>query len=158
MNVEALCAAVWEAEDWLGQFTRQSYPAAFQRYGERFGPLYAQAVRDTDGDEQALKALADAILDALAADWDRRRFWNRKAVRVSEKQVIVNFLSPMLLDQPDVQCGRLAGALRQGWADRWPKDEYHITTYEVIQSGFRFAIMGIDLERKHLDPKKDRRS
>ena len=83
---------------------------------------------------------------------------SRKAVRVSEKQVIVNFLSPMLLDQPDVQCGRLAGALRQGWADRWPKDEYHLTTYEVIQSGFRFAIMGIDLERKHLDPRKDRRS
>ena len=143
MNVEALCAAVWEAEQWISRFTRRDYPDAFREYMERFGPLYAQAVRDTDGDEEKLRALSVALVDALEAGWKRQRFWNRKAAKINEKQV------PM--------CGRLAGMLRQEWADRWPADTYHITTYEVIRSGFRFAIMGIDLERKHLNPEKDKR-
>ncbi len=157
MNVEALCAAVREADQWIPRFTRRDYPDAFRAYMEQYGPLYAQAVRDADGDEEKLRALSCALVDALAAGWKRQRFWNRGAVRVSEKQMMVNYLSPMLLEMPDPMCGRLAGMLRQEWEDRWPSDAYHITTYEVIRSGFRFAIMGIDLERKHLDPEKDKR-
>lgn len=156
MNVEELCRAVWEADKWMSRFTRREYRDAFLAYKEQFGPLYAQAVRDADGEEAALRALAVSLVDALEAGWKRQRFWNRKAVRVSEKQILVNYLSPMLLDLLDPMCGRLAGMMRQEWEDRWPEDAYHITTFEVIQSGFRFAIMGIDLERKHLDPKKDR--
>lgn len=157
MNVEALCAAVWEAEQWISRFTRRDYPDAFREYMERFGSLYAQAVRDTDGDEEKLRALSIALVDALEAGWKRQRFWNRKAAKINEKQVLVDYLSPMLLELPDPMCGRLAGMLRQEWADRWSADTYHITTYEVIRSGFRFAIMGIDLERKHLDSEKDKR-
>lgn len=156
MNAEALCAAIREAKPWMDRFTRRGYPDAFRDYREQFGPLYAQAVREADGDEARLLELARAIVDELAAGWKRTRFWNRGAVRVSEKQMMVNYFSPMLLDLPDPMCGRLAGMVRQEWADRWPSDAYHITTYEVIRSGFRFAIMGIDLERKHLDPEKDR--
>ena len=111
---------------------------------------------ETEGDLTALEALANDILDALEAAWKRRVFWNRSAVRVEEKQVIVSFLSPMLLDQPDPLCGRLAGMLRQGWAERWPKDSYQITTAEVLQKGFRNTIFGIDLEGKHLDRERDR--
>ena len=71
------------------------------------------------------------------------------AVRVEEKQMIVDFLSPMLLEEPEPLCGRLAGMLRQGWADRWPKDAYQITTFEVLQKGFRNTILGIDLGDKY---------
>ena len=94
-------------------------------------------------------------MDTLEAAWKKQRFWNRTAVRIDEKRVIVTFLAPMLLEEPDPMCGRLAGMLRQGWADRWPKEAYQMTTYAVLKSGFRNTILGIDLERKHLDPKKD---
>ena len=156
MRIEELCAAVWEVPAWLPRFRRKEYPKAFQEYQDRFGPLYAQAVAEAGGDLAALEQLANEILDALEAGWKRRRFWDRSAVRVEEKQVIVSFLSPMLLEQPDPLCGRLAGLLRQGWADRWPKDAYQMTTAEVLQKGFRNSILGIDLEGKHLDRERDR--
>ena len=149
MKTSELCAAVWETSEWLPRFRRREYPQAFQEYQEHFGPLYAQAVEETEGDLTALEGLANAILDELEAGWKRRRFWNRGAVRVEEKQIIVSFLSPMLLELPDPLCGRLAGMLRQGWADRWPKDAYQITTFEVLQKGFRNTILGIDLGDKY---------
>ena len=150
MKTSELCAAVWEAPDWLARFRRREYPQAFQEYQERFGSLYAQAVEETEGDLTALEGLANAILDELEAGWKRRRFWDRSAARVEEKQMIVDFLSPMLLEEPELLCGRLAGMLRQGWADRWPKDAYQITTFEVLQKGFRNSILGIDLGDKYL--------
>ena len=156
MKINDLCAAVWEAKEWLPRFRRNEYAKALREYQERFGPLYVRAVAETEGDLTALEALANDILDALEAAWKRRVFWNRSAVRVEEKQAIVNFLSPMLLDQPDPLCGRLAGMLRQGWAERWPKDSYQITTAEVLQKGFRNSILGIDLEGKHLSRERDR--
>ena len=116
MKINELCAAVWGAKEWLPRFRRNEYAGALREYQERFGPLYAQAVAETEGDLTALEALANDILDALEAAWKRRTFWNRGAVRVEEKQVVVSFLSPMLLDQPDPLCGRLAGMLRQGGA------------------------------------------
>ena len=156
MKTSELCAAVWETSEWLPRFRRREYPQAFREYQERFSPLYARAVGETEGDLTALEGLANAILDELEAGWKRRRFWGRSAVRVEEKQMIVDFLSPMLLEEPEPLCGRLAGMLRQGWADRWPKDAYQITTVEVLQNGFRNSILGIDLSGKHLDPAKDR--
>ena len=151
MKTSELCAAVWEAPDWLPRFERREYPQAFQEYQRRFAPLFAQAVGETEGDLTALEGLANDILDELEAGWKRRRFWNRGAVRVEEKQVVVGFLSPMLLEEPDPLCGRLAGMLRQGWADRWPKDAYQITTFEVLQKGFRNSILGIELGDRFSD-------
>ncbi len=154
--ISELCAAVWESRQWLPRFRRLDYAKAFREYCERFGPFYAGAVREADGDLNALQALSDSILDELERGWKRRRFWERAAVRVEEKQVIVSFLSPMLLREEDPLCGRLAGMLRQGWAQRWPKDSYQITTYEVLQSGFRNTILGIDFAGKHMDSTRDR--
>ena len=151
MKTSELCAAVWEAPDWLPRFERREYPQAFQEYQRRFAPLFAQAVGETEGDLTALEGLANDILNELEAGWKRRRFWNRGAVRVEEKQVVVGFLSPMLLEEPDPLCGRLAGMLRQGWADRWPKDAYQITTFEVLQKGFRNSILGIELGDRFSD-------
>ena len=156
MRVEELCAAVWEAKAWLPRFRKNEYAKAMREYRECFGPGYVRAVKETEGDLTKLEDLANGILEELEAGWKRRRFWERSAVRVEEKQVIVSFLSPMLLDQPDPLCGRLAGMLRQGWADRWPKDAYQITTFEILQNGFRNSILGIDLSGKHLDPTRDR--
>ena len=158
MNVKPLCAAVQNGwSDWMEHFNRQEYEKSFRKYMECYGELYAQAVREADGDEAALQALAAAILDELEAGWKKQRIWNRSRIRFEEMQVIINYLSPMLLELPDPKCGRLAGMLRQGWADRWPKEEYHITTFEIIQKGFRFAIMGIDLTGMQRDRERERK-
>ena len=149
MKTDELCAAVQAAKEWLPRFRKNEYAKAMREYRACFGPAYVRAVKETEGDLAKLEDLANGILDELEAGWKRRRFWGRSAVRVEEKQMIVDFLSPMLLEEPEPLCGRLAGMLRQGWADRWPKDAYQITTFEVLQKGFRNTILGIDLGDKY---------
>ena len=149
MKIDELCAAVQAAKEWLPRFRKNEYAKAMREYRECFGPAYVRAVKETEGDLTKLEDLANGILEELEAGWKRRRFWERSAVRVEEKQMIVDFLSPMLLEEPEPLCGRLAGMLRQGWADRWPKDAYQITTFEVLQKGFRNTILGIDLGDKY---------
>ena len=99
--------------------------------------------------------VADAILDAVEERWRHQHFWNRSAVRVNHKQVLVSFLSPMLLDREGTGCPDLARILCARWGERWPKDAYRITTYAVLKKGFRNAIMGIDLNNRHMDPDRD---
>lgn len=146
MELDALCAAVWEAPEYLGRFTRREYTKAFREYTQRFGPAFMEAVG-----EEMPSGLAERMLDALTARWGTLRFWNRSAVRVNEKQMLVNYLSPMLLGLEEPACGELAEKLCQGWAARWPKDAYRITDYATIQGGFRNVILGIDLAGKHID-------
>ena len=129
MNIDALCVPLDEAKSWLDRFTRREYEKGFRAFCERFGPAYDQAVAEAGED---LTALADAILDAVEERWRHQHFWNRSAVRVNHKQVLVSFLS-----------------------ERWPKDAYRITTYAVLKKGFRNAIMGIDLNNRHMDPDRD---
>ena len=94
---EELLKAVQTGRTWLDRFTRREYTKAFKAYTEQFGPVYMAAVRETNGDETALRALADSLLDGLENGWKRQRIWNRSAVKVNEKQMMVDYLSPMLL-------------------------------------------------------------
>lgn len=156
-RVDELCAAVQCCKEWLPKFQRREYPGAFRKYREIYGPRFAAAVRECDGDLGKLEQLADAFLDGLESGWKAERFWNRSAARADQRHMVIVFFSPMLMEEQDPLCSRLAGMIRQRWADRWPKDEYHLTTYEVIQSGFRNVVFGIDLAGKHIDPDKDRK-
>ncbi|MEG1987838.1 MAG: hypothetical protein RR035_01520 [Oscillibacter sp.] len=146
MEIETLCAAVWEAPDYLRKFTRRDYTGAFRAYTERFGPLFMVAVREE-------KNLPQRMMDALEAAWAKQHIWNRSAVRVNEKQMIVNYLSPMLLGLEEPLCSAFAEDLCRTWAARRPKDAYRITDYATIQDGFRNVIMGMDLAGKHIDEK-----
>ncbi len=155
MSAELL-AAIQTGRTWLDRFTRREYPKAFREYTERFAPVYGEAVQKTGGDEAALQALAEEILDGLADGWKRQRVWNRAAVKVNEKQMMVDYLSPMLLGMEDTDCPRFAELLRDRWAARWPKDAYSIVSYARIAGGFRNSILGIDFANKHLDTENDR--
>lgn len=152
MNDELL-AAIQTGRDWMDRFTRREYAPAFREYTERFGPTYMEAVRAAG--EDGLAVLSENLLDGLEAGWNRQRFWNRSAVRTTEKQMMVSYLSPMLLGLEEPGCPRLAELLRDGWAARWPKDAYGITDYKTIRSGFRNVILGVDLGRLSRDPKDD---
>lgn len=142
MNNELL-AAIQTGRDWMDRFTRKEYTRAFREYTQCFGPAYMEAVR-TAG-EEGLAALAESLLDGLEAGWKRQHFWNRAAVRTTEKQMMVTYLSPMLLGLEEPGCQRLAELLRDGWAARWPKDAYGITDYKTIRNGFRNVFLGVDL-------------
>lgn len=150
-----LLAAVQTGRTWLDRFTRRGYPKAFKEYTEQFAPRYMEAVRSAGGDEAALLALAEDFLDGLAEGWKRQRVWNRSAAKVNEKQMMVDYLSPMLLGLEEPDCPRFAELLRDRWAARWPKDAYYLAGYADIRGGFRNSILGIDLAGKHLDPEND---
>ena len=145
MKIEELCAAVQEAPYYSQRFTRREYRDAFREYTERFGPLYMDAVRETAEASDGRQALAEQIMDALAAGWKRQRPWNRGMVQAREKQMLVTYLSPMLLGLEEPLCQEQAERLRDLWNARWPKDPYQITTYARLQEGFRNVILGIDL-------------
>ena len=105
---EELLASIQEREPWLRDFGRQTYRDAFRSYTERFGPLFMEAVRNQDPAD-----LAKALLDGLDAGWRAQRFWRRGVVRAEEKQMVVVYLSPMLLGLEEAGCQSLAQARRR---------------------------------------------
>lgn len=139
LNVEALLAAIQDGKPWLARFTRKLYDAAYQEYRAKYGPLFREAA---DGEEGA-EAVAEVLLDGLAEGWKRQRPWNRSLVQMEDKQMIVCYLSPMLLEDP--VCAALEEKLRQGWAARWPKEAYQAAPLEKIRKGFRPTFLGISL-------------
>ena len=111
MKLEELCAAVQEARYYNERFTRREYTSAFRTYTERFGPLYMEAVRETAEDPDGRRVLAEQLLDLLEAGWKRQRPWNRTMVQAREKQMLVTYLSPMLLGLEEPLCQELAERL-----------------------------------------------
>lgn len=144
-----LCRAVQETRPWIDNFRKRTYEKAFRDYTERFGASYLEAVGETG--ENGLDGLAGQILDGIEAGWKRQRPWNRAAVRVMEKQMAVDYLSPMLLDLPEPMCHSLCELLREEWAARRPREAYGTATYEELRRGFRDTIMGIELGRRRKD-------
>ena len=108
---ERLLAALTDNGKWLEGFTRLGYESTFREYCDRFTPDYLAAVREAG--ESGLPALADSLLDALEAQWKQARFWNRTTVRGETKQVVVGYLTPMLIA---ALCGRSAGPLEPALA------------------------------------------
>ena len=145
MKIEELCAAVQEAPYYSQRFTRREYRRAPGGHGGGSAPLCRAAGRERAKASDARQALAEQIMDALAAGWKRQRPWNRGMVQAREKQMLVTYLSPMLLGLEEPLCQELAERLRDLWNARWPKDPYQITTYARLQEGFRNVILGIDL-------------
>ena len=157
MKLKELSAAVQEAPYYSERFTRRLYTDAFREYTERFGPLYMAAVRETADDPNGRQTLAEALLDELEAGWKRQHFWNRTMVQAREKQMIVTYLSPMLLGLEEPLCQELAKRLRDTWNARRPKDGYDVTTYAKLQAGFHNVILGIDVSgwQKRMEERDD---
>ena len=141
---ERLLAALADNGKWLEGFTRLGYESTFREYCDRFTPDYLAAVREAG--ESGLPVLADSLLDALEAQWKQARFWNRTAVRGETKQVVVGYLTPMLM--ADQELRSFAGVLRDRWNLRWPKDVYHAAGYERICKGFKLRILGFEVPEK----------
>ena len=140
-NITALLAAIQNGRPWLDRFTRLDYEAALQEYRARFAPVCREAVLSAG--EDGIQALAESILDALAEAWAKQRPWNRSLVQMEDKQMIVCYLSIILLEDP--ACAPLEAALREGWAARWPKEAYKSASLEKIKRGFKPTFMGFTI-------------
>ena len=145
MSPERLCTALQNAAFWLPRFRLKSYPAAFEEYCREFGPLFEEALSQCGEDTQAL---AESLLDEIEALWKKERPWNRSAVRADTKQMLVDYLSPMLLSLEKPGGAELCKALREGWTARRPRDPYLIASFEGLQKGFKNALMGIEIQRE----------
>lgn len=155
MRVDALCAAVLNGHQWLELFRLKTFPDAFRAYMEEYGPAYRQALAECGDSEEALNTLAADILDMLEQHWKRERIWNRSVVRQETKQMLVNYLSPMLLELEEPGARTLCAFLRDGWTARRPKETYRIASYQRIESGFKNAIMGIEIGKPKPDLGED---
>lgn len=140
-KIETLLSAIQDGQPWMARFTRKEYKKAYQDYRAEYAPLFRKAALSAG--EEGLTALADTLLDGLAAGWARQRPWNRSVAKVSDKQMLVCYLSPMLMEDPP--CAPLAEALRAGWAARWPKEAYRIAPAEKLQRGFRNSFLGFTM-------------
>ena len=139
-----LLSAILNGGKWLPRFTMNDYSAAFKQYVEEFGPVYMEAVRT----EPSIPALASELLDGMEASWAKARIWSRTAARMDTLQMLVNYLSPMLLGLEEPACGELANCIRDGWAERRPKEAYKTASYKKIMGGFRRVFLGIPLPDK----------
>lgn len=135
-----LLKAVLDSRPWLERFQRRKYRDAFLDYTEQFGPLYMAAAAQ-DGPER----LAEQLLDGMAESWAGRRRWDRGTAKANTKQMMVCYLTPMLLGLEGEACTALAGLLQKGWETRWPGDGYGMATYAEISAGFRNTIMGFEI-------------
>lgn len=141
---EELLLAIQDSETWLELFDRRTYKKAFQKYREQFSAAFGEMFRICSTEEM-LRSAADWMLTELEKGWKRQRFWNRSAARLDQKQMMIVYLSPMLLAMEDPVGAHFAELLRDTWAARWPKDAYEITSFEKLGKGFHNAIFGIEL-------------
>lgn len=141
VKAELLLAAIQDGKPWLARFTGKEYDKAYGEYRAKYGPLFREAA--LSGGEEGIEALTEVLLDGLAEGWARQRPWNRSLAQMEDKQMIVCFLGPMLMEDP--ACGALEEALRRGWAARWPKEAYRAASLEKIRKGFRPTFLGITL-------------
>ncbi len=155
MKMEGLLAALHEPQRWLEQFRIKSYAQAFADYCARYGPVYERALAESGEAEEDLRVLAEALLEGWAEEWKRQWIWNRSVARAEGKQMLVDYLSPMLLELEAPGAQMLCRLLRDGWKKRWPKDGYRVASYAMIQSGFKNAIMGIEIQSKKTTVPRD---
>lgn len=143
--------ALTDPAPWLSRFDRNGYEEAFRAYQDRFADVYREAVQAAG--ESGAEALADSLLDDIEGFWKRQRFWDRAAVKADTRQLIVGYLTPMLMEDPVLR--PFAGTLRDRWKARWPKEAYHAAGYERIRSGFKLKIMGFEIPEKKERPLDD---
>lgn len=133
---------------YLKRFEIREYSKAFREYMETCGDAVEKEIcaAEASGGTEGLNALAADVLNELERRWKAQRFWNRAAAKADSKQMILVYLSPMLLEKGGA-CALFAQLLRDGWAARWPKDAYAIADYQKLRKGFRNVILGVDLDR-----------
>ena len=116
------------------QFGRTTYEPQFRAYQALLSPLVLrleEALPQGPGREEALRTVAAAWLDALAARWKRGR------PQYEDQHVMAVFTIPALRDLPQRSGDELARAAQAMWVERWPKEPIGLGSFDDIVNGFR---------------------
>lgn len=138
-------SAIQNNRDWMKRFTRLEYFQAFKDYTTQFAPIYICEIKEA-ASNNTLQELVEEVLKELEGGWAKQRIWNRGTAKYNDKQMLISYLSPMLMGLEDAECQQFARLLQQTWAERWPKDAYQIATYKEIRKGFRNVILGLEFK------------
>ena len=149
--MSAFLDALKKNRPWVNRFTRFDYREAFQDYRD----VYEKTCRLQLSEMQDYVFGASAFMDELEQHWKKQFFFNRTAERVDCRMTAVSYFIPMLLLCDEERARVFAEALKQERESRYPKEKLGISDYETILNGFRFSILGVDIERKHLSKTKD---
>lgn len=136
-----LVAAIEDSHPWLDRFTRREYAKAFRGYVQIHGDACLSLIRSAAD----TMILAEETLDQLEAERKKLRFWNRSGIVFDQKQTLIKFFAPMLLQ---LGCEEFADALKTAWNNRWPKDPYDHATFEQLNGSFVNVILGITVPNK----------
>lgn len=136
----AIYTAIREGRPYLDRFTRREYVKAFRSFEKA---CWESCLEELDANRHDLPALAERLLDELEEGRRRTRFWNRGALIFDEKQTVIKYLTPMLLEHGE---NAFADCLRDAWCRRWPKDTYEYATFETLKDAFLNVILGIQLK------------
>lgn len=135
-----IVAAIQKGRRWLDRFTRWEYRKAFPEYVQTH---WERCRRQLEEHRDDPAALAEQVLDELEDSRKKMRFWNRGADIFDEKQTVIKYLCPMLLQEHEEA---FACALRDAWCQRWPRDPFEIAGFEELNRSFVNVIMGITLK------------
>ena len=134
-------AAIQNGQLWLDHFTRREYAKAFRAYLAQYKEACLEQIQNAEDPA----VLAEEILNELEAGRKKLRFWNRGETVFNEKQTVIKYFAPMLLE---LGCEDFAEMFRDSWNRRWPKDPYEHTTFEQLNKSFANVILGIALPNK----------
>lgn len=133
----------------LDSFNRQSYDEAFKEYCKECESAF-DAVEHTDvaediNERELLLEAAEGFVQELSEEWETAEHSNRRRRlrMLQDRTLIAVFLAPAAIEYGE-RCGVLAEALEEAWRRRFPKEEFHVGTYEVISEGFRPRIKWLD--------------
>lgn len=135
-----ITAAIQKGRRWLDRFTRWEYRKAFPEYVNTHWEACRLQLEEHRNNPEAL---AEQVLDQLADGRKKMRLWNRGAEIFDEKQTVIKYLCPMLLQKGEEEFAR---QLRAAWCRRWPKDPFEIAGFEELDKSFVNVIMGITLK------------
>ena len=89
-----LTAAIQNGRPWLDRFTRLEYRKAFRAYMDQYGKDCLALIQNAQDPE----VLAEEVLGELEAGRKKLRFWNRGERIFDEKQTVIKYFAPMLLE------------------------------------------------------------
>lgn len=135
-----IVSAIRNGRCWLDRFTRMDYRKAFRDYTDLH---WESCHSQLEANREDLTALAEQVVRELEEGQRKARFWDRAALRFDEKQLLITYFCPMLLDRGEEA---FAVALQEAWSRRWPKDSFGIASYDDLYKSFVNVIMGITLK------------
>lgn len=147
--MSAVHSAVTNGHKWVEKFTRYEYRETFDQYRQTFENAVTEEILNCPD----TGVLCETFLKELEVSRKKVRFWNRSTTAMEEKMTIVTYFVPMLLKSQEEKVKTFSEVFRNHWIKRFPNDPFDCTSYDVLISGFRHTILGIDVDR--LRRKKD---